>query len=115
MADFSKKAFIVASLRRASYRWPPRNSALRNARIQRNVYVCKKCLKEFPKPEIAIDHKIPVVSLEGFTTWDEYIKRLFCEEAGFQILCHPCHKEKTVAENAARREAKVPKFKRMRK
>lgn len=103
---FSVKAFAIAVLRRASYRAPARSEALRQARSARNTYHCKKCSASFSRREVQIDHKLPVVSTSGWDSFDGFIDRLFCGVDGLQVLCKPCHKEKTQAENKARREAK---------
>lgn len=98
-----KKTWITSTLRRASYRWPARNEALKLARVERGLYKCALCEGTFQNKDIVIDHIEPVVSLkEGFTTWDAFIDRLFCEVEGFQILCNPCHDAKTQTEDSLR-------------
>jgi 5-methylcytosine-specific restriction endonuclease McrA len=37
--------------------------------------------------------------------WNTYIVRLFVTKDQLQVLCKPCHKEKTNLENTARRKA----------
>jgi hypothetical protein len=102
---FSKKAFIIASLRKASYRWSPRTAAFTAARVSRGLYCCNLCKGEFSNKEVALDHVNPVVDpVEGFTTWDEYIKRMFCEVDGFQVLCDTCHTSKTMTERELRKQ-----------
>lgn len=97
------KAFVIASLRRASYRWPPRNQCLKNSRVAPGRYRCNECKGEFGAKEVQVDHILPVVSLAGFTTWDDYLSRMYPELEGFQTLCRPCHKTKTDAENESRK------------
>lgn len=60
-------------------------------------YRCAACKKEFPKTEIQVDHIEPVV-LDKFTTWDEFIERLFCNSDNLQAICLICHKRKTKKE-----------------
>lgn len=99
----NKKTWIMSTLRRASYRWPPRNEAERLARIDRGLYKCAMCEGTFRSKEYAIDHINPVISLkDGFSSWDEVIDTLFCDVEGFQILCHPCHDQKTAIEDTMR-------------
>lgn len=99
----TKKTWIMAGLRRMSYRWPPKNEAERAARVDRGLYKCATCEGTFRAGEYAIDHIKPVVALkEGFTTWDEVINTLFCDKDGFQILCHACHDMKTAIEDSMR-------------
>lgn len=57
-------------------------------------YLCAKCRKDFPKTSVQVDH-IEEVVLDKFTTWDEFIERLFCNSDNLQVLCIPCHKKKT--------------------
>lgn len=103
---FDLKSYIKNVLRRASYRHSARSEALRKARIERNTYVCAACKETFPNKEVNVDHINCVVPVTGFTTWDEYIARLFCGVDGLQILCDVDHKIKTQKENAERREHK---------
>ena len=114
------KSFIRGGLRGISMRWPPKNRVKQNARVARGVYLCegyKRTAHEVPvtlrpKPgnkrrinNAVVDHIIPVVDPKrGFISWDELIKRLFCEEDGFQILCSSCHSEKTKDEREDRKQ-----------
>lgn len=70
---------------------------------------CEECGKMEAKSNVQIDHKIPLVpidkSLEDMT-WDEVINRLWCAEENLQILCLPCHKQKTAIEQKERRAYK---------
>lgn len=101
--DKKLKSFVVATLRRASYRWIPRSEALSAARVRRGVYTCNHCKLEHPKKNIEIDHIMPIVPVEGWDTWDGFIGRLFCDVIGYQILCCGCHSLKSVKENEQRR------------
>lgn len=112
------RSFIRGGLRSISMRWPPKNKVKQNARVQRGVYLCagyKTKAHEVPaslpplpgnKRRInnsVVDHINPVVDpIRGFVSWDELIKRLFCEADGFQLLCHDCHKHKTNDERKER-------------
>lgn len=99
------KAFIIATLRKASYRWIPRNKALQNAKIGRNQYKCAHCPEDkiYTRKEVQLDHINPVVPLEGFDSWDGFIDRLFCPESGFRVLCESCHKIVTDADREVRK------------
>ena len=116
----NKKAFIISSLRRCSFRWPGRTEALLKARAKqlerrgRMVwhYRCVECVSNVlhPAKGVRVDHIDPVVPLSGFPMlpggredWGEYIDRLFCDASGFQILCLEHHKTKTTEEIAIRK------------
>ena len=92
-------AWIKNGLRRLSYRWPPRYQAKKTAQVKHGVYMCRgygRRAHRVKAKEIQIDHIKPVIDpATGFTTWDKYINRLFCEVSNFQILCISCHKKKT--------------------
>ncbi len=116
--DARFKSFIRGGLRSISMRWPPKNRVKVRARIARGVYVCegwKRSSHEVsaslpPKPgnkrrinNAVVDHIQPVVDPRvGFVDWNTLIKRLFCEEDGFQLLCHDCHSAKTADERKLR-------------
>ena len=100
--------FLTNKLRRISYTWPPRQEAIKNGRVSRGKYRCSSCGGEnFGPKDIQLDHTIPVIDPHtGFTTWDDYIERLFCEVEGFSIMCIECHKYKTHRENLVRSDVK---------
>lgn len=98
------KSFIINALRRATYRWPPRNDALKTSRKQKGLYECASCNEYFKNKEICLDHIQPVVDPRtGFTTWDDYIEKMFPEKEGFQVLCKRCHDVKTGLEDEMRK------------
>ncbi len=115
------KTWVIWALRKASYRWPPRQQALRDAaatredynkygaervsKLVRNFYWCAKCEEVFSRKGVSIDHVVPVVDTRmGWQGFDEFIRRMFCDVSGFQILCSNCHDTKTQRENKVRRE-----------
>jgi 5-methylcytosine-specific restriction endonuclease McrA len=105
---FVLKSFLIAVLRRASYRYPSRSEALRAAKKAYNWYQCAQCRKEYVRKDVQVDHIQPLVDpASGFTSWDTFIARLFVGIEGLQVLCKPCHKIKTQAENAERRKYRV--------
>lgn len=102
-------SWVKSLLRKGSTRWPPGFKALNAAYTGDKInplsgrkckhYRCAKCNGEFPAKQVAKDHIVPVIDpATGFTTWDEVIKRMFCEQEGYQILCTECHKAKTQEE-----------------
>ena len=104
-----KKAFIIAVLRSGSRRWPPKYETLNAAKTEKKInpasgrvaqmYRCAACALEFSNANVEVDHVQPVVDpAKGFKDWNTFIKRLFCEANNLQVLCKPCHKEKTKKE-----------------
>ena len=119
----SLKKFIINTLRGAMFKWTPRRVALESAEEaegeytilkekdrSRKKYRCAGCAGIFRSKEINVDHIDPVVNPEtGFTTFDDYIERMFCGVAGFQVLCKSCHDAKTYLENQLRYDIKENK------
>jgi hypothetical protein len=103
--NFKRKRFIIDTLRRASFKWKPRGEAMASARVARGKYRCAMCKNEhFGPKEVRVDHIMPVVDTqEGFTSWDSYIQRMFCEIDGLQVLCKQCHDIKTEIERSVRK------------
>lgn len=106
----NKKTWIMATLRRASYRWPAINEAERLARRERGLYECAMCNQLYRRGEYAKDHVEPVIPFTGFPIhpitggpdWTIVIDRLLCDIENFQILCHSCHDQKSAIEDAMR-------------
>lgn len=108
-------SFIKSMLRRGSTRWGPKYTCKQKARLPdkypndkgRLVFhsTCASCGGIFPETTCSVDHIEPVVDPnKGFTSWDDVIERLFCEEDGLQVLCKECHDIKTNKEKAVDRE-----------
>lgn len=108
------KSFITSTIRSGFRRWPPKYVVLANSYVNTKVnvktkrfakhYKCAKCKKAFPSKEVQVDHIKPVVSANGFTSWDDFIKNLFCSEENLQVLCKGCHSIKTKKETALRKK-----------
>jgi hypothetical protein len=106
-------SFVKSALRSASIRWPPKYTCLSEASIGVKLnestgrmakhFKCNRCNGEFPQKQVEVNHIIPVVPLEGFTSWDDIIKRMFCEKDGLETVCKPCHKTITKQENEQRK------------
>lgn len=109
-AKYSLKGWLTSVLRRASFRWGPRSTALKLARVERGLYLCNMCKGHFKQKDIKLDHIIPVVSIKdgfkfrdnGLPDWNDFIDRLFCDVEGFQVLCNSCHDAKTMMEDSLR-------------
>ena len=110
MSEFDKKKWVEQAIRRISYRYPPRYTAKTLARVERGKYRCNICKGIFRDKETQMDHVAPVVNpLEGRTDWNDFIERMLPELEGWQCLCIPCHKAKSVSENVVRRTTKKKK------
>lgn len=125
--ELDLKTWVIWALRKASYRWPPRNVALRAAsvtkadyekksgektsKLVRNFYKCKGCGLVFSRRGVSIDHVAPVVDpRRGWQGFDAYITRMFVPSLGFQILCNGCHDKKTAKENKTRKQVRRGKL-----
>lgn len=112
-------SFIVSALRSASGRWGPMHQCLKDARVERGMYLCAGCGEKVPatiRPEgerkriknVFADHIEPVVDpAKGFESYDIYIERMFVEKEGFQALCGKCHTKKTNEERAIAKERRA--------
>jgi hypothetical protein len=68
-------------------------------------YKCYLCEKSFERDQVVVDHVQPVVEpKKGFTTWDQFIERLFCDASNLKACCSPCHKIKTQKEEEERKK-----------
>ena len=102
-------SFVTSILRSGSRKWPPKYETLNKAKTEKKTngatgrlaqhFRCKKCKQEFTAKNVQVDHIKPVVDPStGFTTWDDFIDRLYCESKNLQVLCVACHKAKTLKE-----------------
>ena len=109
------RSFVTGALRTATRRWPPKYKALKEAFTGRQVnkktnklamhYMCAACSSEFVSGDVQVDHKKPAVDPKaGFISWDVYVDRLYCESSNLQVLCKPCHADKTAAEKKLRKK-----------
>jgi 5-methylcytosine-specific restriction endonuclease McrA len=114
--------FVRETLRRASFRWPPRAAAQKAARVGRKINPetgkecwydeCANCKGHFLERKVKLDHIEPVRPLEfvlkvlGAATTDielgNFVLRMFPEQSGFQVLCSRCHGIKTATETTQR-------------
>lgn len=111
------RSFVISALRAASRRWPVKWAVLKAALVGKSVntktgkfaqhYRCSHCRANFPAADVVVDHIHPVIdTMKGFTTWDEYVERMFVEAEGLQVLCKGCHKEKTAIERKERKDVR---------
>lgn len=112
------RSFIKNQLRGATRKWEPIQSIKKKANVKRGFYLCASCKETVPLTtkngrkrvkNVFVDHIQPIINPEtGFTTWDECIDRMFCEEENLQLLCKSCHdiKSKEEREIAAKARKK---------
>lgn len=105
--------FVKGVLRKGSTRWAPKYKTLNEAKRGKQInaisgrlaehYQCAECSLLYPFTGVIVDHIEPVVPVTGFTTWDEVIRRMYCDSVGFQVLCKGCHKVKCDEERKLRK------------
>jgi 5-methylcytosine-specific restriction endonuclease McrA len=100
--------FVKGLLRRGTFHWRARTEAMTAARVERGKYKCASCQDLFGPKEVDLDHRHPVVDPKtGFTTWDDYINRLFPPADQWDVLCKQCHENKTLIEDKMREHYKT--------
>ncbi len=111
-------SFIKGNIRRFSMKWPPIQECLKNARVERGLYLCAGCKEHVPASKkddngkriknVHVDHIEPVIDPHvGWVSWDSVIERMFVEPEGLQLLCHDCHKVKSDNEKAIAKERRL--------
>ena len=66
-------------------------------------YQCNVCSVWTKSKAIAVDHIVPVVSVQdGFIDWNTFVERLFCDASNLQVICDSCHNSKTNQERFER-------------
>jgi 5-methylcytosine-specific restriction endonuclease McrA len=117
MKSFNKNAAIRGAIRRVFARSPIVREVLFDGRrevpkynkdgsrsIKNSVqYSCQVCNNWVSSTKIAVDHIIPVVSVDdGFVDWNTFVERLWCDKINLQRICDFCHKDKTNKERTER-------------
>jgi len=123
LTEAAFRSKIINALRKVSMFWKPKNVAMKRAMggtrtnpktgKDKTYYVCEESGEFGWLEDMHADHVEPVVpDFWGDTTrflgvnWNEYVKRMFVEEDGYQIILKSLHKIKTKEENQRRRESK---------
>jgi 5-methylcytosine-specific restriction endonuclease McrA len=65
---------------------------------QKWEYQCANCKGWFADKETSVDHIIPCGSLKSYEDLPDFVRKLTCEIDGLQVLCKPCHNDKTQSE-----------------
>ena len=111
MTEGAYRSFIKSGLRRMSTRWKPKYDVKKEARHHKKLpndkgrlvfhSLCNGCGHVVPETTATVDHIKPIIDPNiGFTNWNDVIQALFCEAEGLQVLCKPCHDNKTKKEKA---------------
>ena len=131
---YNQNSHIRAGIRRVFSRSPLVQEVLHDVRSEHDKYnkngilaknksiryQCAVCHREFMKKDVAVDHISPVIPEDGkFTTWDDFVNRLFCDKSNLQVLCAyklkdkdkhdgktSCHYQKTQKERNDRKMKK---------
>jgi hypothetical protein len=69
---------------------PDRTEAKTLSRKSRGKYQCSNCCQLFKTTEVHVHHIHPMGT---FTTWDDFIEKLFCPSNELTVVCKNCHKE----------------------
>lgn len=109
--DPKTEKYIKAALRRIwgwySERKKARNRALVRKDMTGEWFRCEQCgATPVERRGVEIDHVEEVANPAGWDGWGPYIERLFCPADGLMVLCRPCHKGKSAANQKLRRAAK---------
>ena len=100
MKKQTPKQLTIGALRSSFTRSRARGNTIKRNRIARGLYKCEKCGHEGKVKEFQVDHIDPVMKCDD---WNNIVER-FWDEENLQLLCKPCHKDKTKIDRAQMRE-----------
>lgn len=94
---------IRQCFRRLSMQWAVKNDILKESRQsytgdnkrRKWEYKCVMCKYYFIREDVQVDHIIQAGSLKSYEDLPGFVERLLCEVDNLQVLCRPCHQEKT--------------------
>jgi len=112
MTEAAFWGWIRSGLRQKSRWWKPVAEAKKRARRRYKgpnkrrkwEYVCANCKQAFKSDEIVVDHIVQAGSLRCYDDLPGFVERLFCEADGLQVMCEPCHHEKTQRERKQKKK-----------
>lgn len=93
--------FVRSQLRAGWNKWPPKYEVLNLAKRivtgkrHKYEYQCNSCKNWFKGTEVEVDH---IESAGSSKDWNSFIKRLYVGVKKLQVLCKPCHNDKTLEE-----------------
>lgn len=99
-------SFILGGLRKLTKFWKPKLDCLKSARrpytgLDKRTkweYTCAICKKWYKQKDVEVDHIIPIGGLNGPSKLATWVERAFVEIDGYQVLCKPCHLQKSKKE-----------------
>jgi 5-methylcytosine-specific restriction endonuclease McrA len=106
-------SFIRGALRQAARRYPVKHQVLDSVKQRvegkrhRFEYQCALCKQAFQRKKVEVDHIKPAGSLNEYDDLPGFVERLYCEPDDLQVLCIPCHRDKTKVERAIARREKM--------
>lgn len=124
MSKVNLKTWLVPKLRNISRMWPEKNACVQAAKVQvqigfykngnpeyKMLFKCAQCEELYDRQNVHVDHKDPIVGIDGFNDWNEFLAKMFCEIDKLQVLCIDCHKAKSFLEVQLRKEQRKLKKK----
>ena len=106
---------IKKQLRNATRFWSLKNDIIKESRVRVRIGTyktgnpkfktqrkCAGCGELHNRDNVNVDHIREVGAFLG--CWNRFILRLYCDKSNLQVLCKPCHDEKTEKYNWLRRE-----------
>ena len=138
MMDSKTKSRLISAARKISRWHPARQTVKKKQKVDKALFECSICGKycyegksgtgfitykhkysdkEVSQEYLAIDHINPIIDPKlGWTNWDDFLNRLFCDESNLQGICtETCHKAKTMLEREIRNKHKKKKEKNVNK
>jgi len=93
---FSRSPIVIEAMKKVRRERPWLKKDGSKASKPRVEYLCASCGEYHMGKNIQVDHRIPVIDQAvGFVSWEVFIERLFCGPENLDVLCKPCHKQKS--------------------
>ncbi len=116
--DKKTERHIINVLRAGTITWEGRRNALERARkkvdegkvrkdgtkVLKYYWQCAICKVWFrDQSDLEVDHIVEIGPFNG--NWDDYVRRMYCDESNLQACCQVCHRKKSTS-NASLRFAR---------
>lgn len=112
---FSRSPIVIEVMKKGKRYVPKFNSDGSRSKKDSVEFLCNVCKNWVKasvggKSNVAVDHIIPVISVENTNgkvqDWNAFKKALFCSASNLQIICKPCHTQKSNDERSQRNALK---------